>query len=1125
MPGQAARGHGPAGGEWGLPFGTTRRREEATKTQVRRTVSQQATVSRNEVPARRGPVTTPCKTIRRISEGETLTMKTSLVRRIATILAIALVAPASFAATYTVNQGSGPFNTVGAALAAAQGAGDTAAVIDITDSPAVIYAEAITIATTNTVINGNGNTLQDATNSAIGVNVPGVQLNGLIQDGGRTTIAAGADLTVTGCTFQNAANNAIVVNGTSLTATDTVFNNAAFRAINGNAGSVTVNGCTFINCGVVGGINTAALRVIGPSLDCQNSTFTTNATGIEIGPFAAVEPGTYNIDDCDFIANGLNAIGLSNSLGGGGDYTSRIVNITNCTATGDGGGFVNIDRDYAVVVPGGSDNATVAIDGCDFQGFPGGVISLIGVNTDLDIANSTLGASTVDAVISLRGGNHSVNVADTDIIGSGGNGAVMPSGNNITVNFTNVDIINPNTFGINMNVGDNNQLTMTGGSITHGAFGALPPVVFQGALSINPAFTCTNSTAILDGVNIANMPGVQIGEWGQTGHYGNRLELNNCTIDNVNGPHASFMFFDVGNEMIFDNTVVTNCSGQGFITIHPDTGQGGTLDDLSGLGQTTITLTNNASINGGPGNPGSGIWHLSGSTNPGDWAKWPDVSIVIDSGAGMHGFGAWAISKSDTGILTATDADVSLNARGFVLNGGMTSDVTLTNTSITTCTADAPLEIEAPMNVSLNNVDMSGSAGNGMIVWGNPTITGSGVDLSDIPGSVLWIVNPGGATINLDDVTMVNGGNMVVLQSPDYSSVTLTNSTLSNPAGGFVFGSGINGTDVALVDCTFGNSNGRAFPVDFTDWNVSLIRPTFTDRIGDVGVSGGGFLGSFSIVGEPANKVDLTPTYAGGTVLFARLCGGTLNLTDVTNSLRAAPLVDSLFEGAFGTTLTVNVDRCEFTNGGGDLVVGGASDGTGPIEPGFGTIVNVTNTIFNGTPSNAVIDTATDASTRTVPAEVNLTHVTFTGTNTGGWLSGNTPDEGDTVEDVFNMSYCIFDNSQGAVLTGPPDGTVASVSVLPASGDRNIIYDVTPLVGVGGFTRGEGNLTNTIKADPQLASDGRLAASAGPAFEAAMGSTTAVDIDGDVRPQAIEPDIGADEAIFVNSAESWSLFQ
>lgn len=1047
---------------------------------------------------------------------------------------------AGHAATYEVNQTTGPNFTIGDALTAAEGAADTAAVINVTDLPVVTYTEALTVNTTNTVINFNGNTVSDATNSLLVVNAPNVQINDLvIAGGGRVETSAGAYLQATGCTFADGANHGVVLNGTSFTAINCQFLNNTRSGINANAGEVRISDSVFTGNGANGGGDDHAgirFNAAGTLLDCQDSTFTANATGVMAGGFVSTTTVVgIDIDGC-VMDNRVAGIGVYNNRLGGGDYTNKTFNVRNTTITDSTGPFINIDRDYALITVNGSDNVTINIENCDMQGFPGGAISLLGSNAVLTISTSTLGASTIDGVVSVRGNNNNVTLNNTDILNAAGNGALISNSIGATIELNDCDILDSNSVGLNVNVGENQTVTMRGGSIVRATPGGLNPVMISGNVTANPAFVCRNNVARLEGVEIRNHQGFRIGESGATGtgeqrdgNDGNLLYLKDCVIDNCVGPHATWNLFSPGNTVTLDNTTATQCGPQGFITIQADTAQGGNFDDLSGAPRTVINVSTNSLVQ--TATAGSGVWHLSdpSASTATAWARWPDVEVNVTNGARFRGFTAWTIAKDDTGPLNIIGGDTTGNARGFILNAGFSTDtVTIADSQIGNTFTDIILQLQSPGTVLMDNVDASGSFANGFLMNAGGTLIGRNVDLSNGGGgaSAIWINGPG-CTVDLDDTTITNYGTAVVNAAAG-SSITVSNALIDD-VGQFLNGGPATG-DVLFEDVIFGEATGRAFAVSNGGYNTTLERPVFTGRAGDITFWGANFSGTFTVRGMPENKADLSPLVANGTVLISRFCGGTISFIDVENRNRGNGLMDSHFEGDFGSTLTVNLTRCLFENGGGDLSVGGAgvtdpvTFGLRPIDPSFGTIINQINTIHNGTPSGWVIDTWTASTTRTTPVIVNLLHCTFVGPHPSTWFSNSTPDGGAIAEDLFNLFYNIWDNSEGGIITGPPDGTAVSLSCRPAVGDGNIIWDPQPLVGAGGFTRGEGGLTNTIRANPLLTEEGRLVSTSSPAFNAAVGSPAVDDVDGQPRPTNGVSDIGADEFARRNNVELWGLF-
>lgn len=381
-------------------------------------------------------------------------------------------------------------------------------------------------------------------------------------------------------------------------------------------------------------------------------------------------------------------------------------------------------------------------------------------------------------------------------------------------------------------------------------------------------------------------------------------------------------------------------------------------------------------------------------------------------------------------------------------------------------------------------------------------------------------------------VAMCNGG-QVLLDNCDFSAMTMEGNRLFVTSA-LVTATGCNlghasanapalltfdptpfaAGSATFSDCQFQSNDGRLMSL-YTEATVTLTDPVFAGKCGDIAfwVPGAASTGSpdLTITGtDPQAKVSLNAMISGGTALPFRISRGSVTLENISASVAAgAGFADCQFEGALPDRVDITLDQCVFTNGAGGMILR-ASDGSGADVASSQPIsLTATNTIFGGGLAGDAIIRTLDGG-RTAPATISLTHCTLFG-EASTLLTTSNEAGGQPATDVLTSQYCIYDDSAA-------EACAFSVVLNEAN---NIVRKAGSTAG-GGFTLGEP--AGLIVADPLLDASGRLQPGS-PAIEAAVGSALPVDVDGDLRPQLTDPDMGADEWIFVNAAGDWELFQ
>lgn len=351
-------------------------------------------------------------------------------------------------------------------------------------------------------------------------------------------------------------------------------------------------------------------------------------------------------------------------------------------------------------------------------------------------------------------------------------------------------------------------------------------------------------------------------------------------------------------------------------------------------------------------------------------------------------------------------------------------------------------------------------------------------------------------------------------------------------AGAASFQGGAQGT-YTYSDCVLGGAGGAANQalvvesVADNDGTYVFNDPVLSDGVGFIGVILQEGMSVTLRSTSPSQKLDITPlldpTNAGtGAVVFGRFgsnganAGGELILENVTATDSTFFSFIDTFDPLTGNARVV-MNGCEWLNG----------SGTMRMQPGggaFGFGIEATNTVWadDGT-APAVID-ATIAlfGSNTAPSSISLTHCTLFSTVQGQGMLRFFDNGGSGRVDTLTAEYCIFIDSDAAAVSG--DFGTGNGNL---SGSANLFTEEGS-VAPGGFFGGEpaGFGTRTSSAALALDANGRITAQGSPAVDAAAGSTTSFDIDGQARPIGFAADTGADESPFepVNNARTWHLY-
>lgn len=870
--------------------------------------------------------------------------------------------------------------------------------------------------------------------------------------------------------LNTASDNTVVVNDLNVTGGSNIINieNAAGFAANQNC-DVTLNNCNFTEFGNSG---------IRFRTGVNNNTVTMNGGSLS---FAAPTGGKIGITFND---------GGSGEVVTGNSVILDGVTFRNIHSGAVRYGYTNLNNSYGNSVT--FRNST--IDNCNDHGSI--VFGNPGILTldNTDIINS-LGQSIIllheESAQAVISGTTQINIINgSTLAGSPGGSGIWSVGeaagtwsrwNGIEINISDSAINNYGASAIALGAGDYVGLNITNGTM-NGNGNGITGGLATGALTVNGLISDANVAALIDlgtatDISVTGLTATNVG----TGGTGNVISAGDGIPVSVT---ASSMTADSANLSAAINVptnhvvVVDSTTIEGFQI--PINGNGG--------GGNDITVRNGCVFNG------------TGGVNPDEYG------LIISNNN--------TLSVSDTTISNYDQRGISL---------GVANDVTISSSTLTgnafslvTFGADNVIDMTA------STIEQSVQPAAYFLAGGHEmTMTDCTIDAISNPSAML-IGAVDATTITLNNCNITNVAGAVF--SPDESTNTYIEA--SDCTFGTVIAIVSNsptaaGQTIVLNDCTM-SSSGRAFTIS-GDTELTLNNPVFAGALGDVAFSTyGAFDGSITVAGTPTQKADFAPMHTGGTVLPFRINGGTLNLTDIISDGKAGGnFFDARFVGAWSSTVTLNLEGCEFLNGSGNFDITGASQGDPDafVDAGYPAFVNATNCIWNTTPYGQVIDMAGNTA-RTRAHELNLEHCTFTGSYATVWLAAATTAGSDAVDDQVTANYCIFDASQGGALDG--NGNTAVALSIAVQGTDSLTWTPTPL-GNGGFTLGQ-PVGWTTGVNPNLGADGRLTGS-GPAIDGAAGSTQTRDIDGDARPEGSAADLGADEYIVPNAAIHWTIMQ
>lgn len=641
--------------------------------------------------------------------------------------------------------------------------------------------------------------------------------------------------------------------------------------------------------------------------------------------------------------------------------------------------------------------------------------------------------------------------------------------------------------------------SITANTITFSAVGAsLTGVDLNANIGVVNFVVCTNDTTITDSVIthtalgnnviVANGGTITLDSTTVTGGV-RGINVNTATLVVRNGSiiqNASsggiFVSADGADVTVEDSTIQNNAQGA---DPAPGTGQFGQIIVRAANGPTRTELTNTV-LDRGSSSQGAAISISSTATG----ASGPN-EVIMTGGSIVGGDSTFAgtvgiIDNASLGV-----ADITLSGLTTFDNPGANPTVFLWNGTLLIEDTDVPLaaNIGSPNDVgygvylgniasgTLNNVSFT----RGAALRANATNGAQAVALFNSAS-----LDMNGCTLNPPGDA---GGATTRLFLATTGSVSVSDSVFDSPVGsaGAPLIAAVD-SDGTFTNCTFTSLNfSVANAVGTSD--LTFVNPTLAGQNGGVAFTlefpSASTGGSITLQGNgPSDKLNLTGV---NTTLLVRGLHGTLNLTDVEASgqIGGLPWMVDNFGSGLLDDFQVNLIRCDFTNGAGALSLGSGGGA-------FSANVNATNTLWQGPLPAGAASFIEMGGSQTGPSSVVLFHSTIDNPEPAVAANINTGRG-----DLFFGEYSIFNQGNAAGLSGTAPLSTNTVNLVNAT----VPFTATP--------------SGTILADPLLTANGRLGTGS-PAIDAAAGSGATDDIDGDVRPQAAERDLGADEATFTN---------
>ncbi len=357
----------------------------------------------------------------------------------------------------------------------------------------------------------------------------------------------------------------------------------------------------------------------------------------------------------------------------------------------------------------------------------------------------------------------------------------------------------------------------------------------------------------------------------------------------------------------------------------------------------TITMSSGQSILG----DGAGVVHTIDVPQLGSIAL-PHSTTgslpVLESAAGS------AVVLAANSILSGFTI-VNPTAYGIYGNGvsnGVVAYVTVNNAG-----ADGIHLLNSSNTIEILNTNVSGSAGDGLALFGgNANVVYSG-QLGGNVGHDLNISNISGGTIDMTKATFGGSGSQGILLQNDAGTINFNNLAVASTAGKGIDIEGESGTVQFAGTTTVSGAAG-------TSVNIESLLSSGTVTFDNLAVNnrqGGGLAidnssGSFTVSGttnianqNAATASGLSVTNSSGNVTF----NGAVTVANTTGN----PGVNLVNNTGTTTFSSLNVNSSSgtalYANNGGTLVVSSSTNGTsgGTIQATNGTAVDIENTAVN----------------------------------------------------------------------------------------------------------------------------------------------------------------------------------
>lgn len=981
---------------------------------------------------------------------------------------------------------------------------DGAAILEITDNPAVTYTEDVTIAQANL-------TLRTAAGTPISTIVSGAPNSvldvGFGVDGGLVVSAAGVQLQdlilATSMVDPDYVTLSTEPTG-SVTCTNVNISAAAYTI--GNVGGMVLDSCT-----VGGGLFGATVYQVN-QMTIQNGTTVAGSINVS-DPLAA----TYTIVEADFLGLGAGAVVTTidgSAVSGSTDTISvgagTVLNVNNASTISGftGAGITNT-------------SGTVTVDGSLIDGGSAGQYGIV------SRGDTTLQNGAVIQDVTINGLDHdtgTVNVDNSTIQNSAGTANLLTYGG--TVNIVNgSQLLNPT--GRNMwQASAPATTTITGSTLTGGVQGieiTTGSLLINGgsqisgatdasiqAVNANSGLTITvdGATTVIDGGNfniVSNNNAAVSVTGGATLQNAlingvNQLGAGTLTVDasTISGAAANGIYVANGTVNIVNGATITGFGYAGINGIYSDAGT-----TLATSDPATVVNVNASSINTGAIGIGVvGDVNVAASTLSGLGLGLYGVAGTIDVTAGSNvaaagngillfspAFGPTTATVDASTISSSTDIAIAalastLNVQNNSLVDGFNHGIQAANDSVvnilsgSTVTADVHncVDVSGTANVTLNasTINAQSAAWAGAYLQGGTLTVENGSVIQGFNDRGVWVVNVPGSTLNVDGSTISGGTNGIIGDINATANITggsvISGQTFQGAAAnnGFVLnldGSTIDGTSTASYGAIVRaggaiNLTNGAIIEDNTVSGIDIDGATSAISVNGSTIQNNAFSGIYAYKGGidiqtgsllSGNGVGINRVNDGATTITAA------TLTNLDTNVLATSGTLSIASSTLSAASTAGV------NIGGN--VASSSIESTSVSGSFYGIVNdlgagVTLDITNG----STVDACTWAIENRGAGTTNIANATISNCNPGGAVNATNVSTG-----VVNVSDTTMTDNDGGVVVfagstatvNVTNGSIASVGSGIIAEGGTVDIDGTTITGAVGIDVNGGNVTGS----------------------------------------------------------------